>query len=82
LCGRHLPLPYVPLNFTVNEPASWTGYSLDGQDNVTFAGNMTLPELSVGSHTLTLYANDTAGKPAASETVHFIVGVPEPFQQP
>ena len=29
----------VPLNFTVNEPTSWIGYSLDGKANVTIGGN-------------------------------------------
>jgi hypothetical protein len=66
----------VPLQFFIDEPASWTGYSLDGQDNVTVTGNVTLPELAIGQHTLTLYANDIAGNPAASETITFSV---EPF---
>ena len=66
----------VPLQFFVDEPASWIGYSLDGQENVTVARNMTLPELSVGKHTLTLYANDAAGNPATSETIRFKI---EPF---
>jgi hypothetical protein len=69
----------VPLNFTVNELPSWTGYSLDGKDNVTVSGNATLPELSTGPHALKLYANDTAGNPAASETAHFSVEAPDPF---
>ena len=68
----------VPLQFFIDEPASWTGYSLDGQENVTVAGNMTLPELSVGQHTLTLYANDTSENPAASEAITFTVAE-EPF---
>ncbi len=63
----------VPLQFSIDKPASWMGYSLDGQDKVTIAGNMNLPELSVGQHTLTLYANDASGNPAASETVIFTV---------
>jgi hypothetical protein len=66
----------VPLQFFIDEPASWTGYSLDGQETVTVAGNTTLPELSVGQHTLTLYANDAAGNPTASETIRFKI---EPF---
>jgi hypothetical protein len=39
---------------------------------------VTLPELSVGQHTLALYSNDTAGNPAASQTIAFTV-VEEPF---
>jgi hypothetical protein len=68
----------VPLQFSIDEPASWVGYSLDGQDNVTVAGNMTLPELSVGQHALMLYANDMAGNPAVSQTVTFSVAEPFP----
>jgi hypothetical protein len=68
--------PEVPLTFTVNEPASWNGYSLDGQD-ILFAANITLTELPVGSHTLKLYANDTAGNVGASETVTFSIAKPE-----
>lgn len=71
--------PDLPLNFTVDEPVSWTGYSLDGQRNVTVGGNVTLLELSVGQHTLTVYANDTAGNSAASETISFIVAESESF---
>ena len=32
----------IPLTFALNEPASWMAYSLDGQTNVTIAGNVTL----------------------------------------
>jgi hypothetical protein len=63
----------VPLNFTVNEPASWMGYSLDGQENNTVTGNMTLPELLVGRHMLTVYANDTAGNMGVLDNVTFTV---------
>jgi parallel beta-helix repeat protein len=67
----------VPINFIVNLPTSWMGYSLDGQHNVTIAGNTTIAGLSNGLHTLTVYANDTAGNVGASETMLFTV--PEPF---
>jgi hypothetical protein len=70
----------VQLKFFIDEPASWIGYSLDGQENVTVTGDKTLPELSVGQHTLTLYANDTSGNPAASEAIVFTVAE-EPFPQ-
>ena len=68
----------VPLQFLIGEPASWMGYSLDGQDNITVAGNMTLPLLSVGQHALTMYANDVSGNPAASEPITFTVAEPSP----
>lgn len=61
----------VPLTFTVNEPTSWIGYSLNGQDNVTIAGNTTLSGLTTGAYNLTVYATDASGKTGASETIHF-----------
>ncbi len=71
----------VPLTFTVSESASWIGYSLDGQANVTITGDQTLSALSDGSHSLIIYANDTAGNSGASEMVHFSIETEkaEPF---
>jgi hypothetical protein len=63
--------------FIVDKPVNWTGYSLDGKQNVTITGNTTLTGLSSGSHNVTVYANDTYGNMAASETVTFTI--PEPF---
>jgi hypothetical protein len=73
----------VPLNFTVREPVSWMGYSLDAQANVTITGNATLSELSYGSHNLTVYAKDTAGNTGYSRTIYFsIAQKKEPEQSP
>jgi hypothetical protein len=69
----------VPLDFTVNEAVVHISYSLDGQENVTAAGNMTLTRLSNGAHNVTVYAADEAGNMGASETATFTVAVPEPF---
>jgi hypothetical protein len=66
----------LPLNFTVNEETPQLTYSLDGQDNVTIAGNTTLSGLPKGDHILTIYAKDEAGNMGASETIYFSV---EPF---
>jgi hypothetical protein len=63
----------VSLAFTLSEPASWMGYSLDRQTNVTVTGNITLTDLPSGSHSLTVYANDTLGSMGASETVYFTI---------
>jgi len=41
----------VPLNFTVDEPVSWIGYSLNGKANVTITGNIILTGLSDGCMT-------------------------------
>jgi hypothetical protein len=62
----------IPLNFIVDEPTSWIGYCLDGHDNVTVAGNTTLPNLSSQNHSLTVYAQDLAGN-IDSETVNFTI---------
>jgi len=69
----------VQLSFTVNEPVSQTSYSLDGQDNVTFAGDAILTGLSEGEHNVTVFATDNAGNLGASETMYFSVDAPEPF---
>jgi len=69
----------VPLNFTVDEPAAKIAYVLDGQDNVTVAGNSTLTGLPVGEHNVIVYAWDAAGNIGASETVTFTVAEPEGF---
>jgi N-acetylneuraminic acid mutarotase len=68
----------VSLDFMVNKPAEWTGYSLDGQDNVTVAGNTTLDGLPNGLHSVMVYAEDSLGNMGASETVSFTVEVPFP----
>jgi hypothetical protein len=59
----------IQLTFTVNENAT-LAYSLDGQENVTIIGNVTLPALPNGSHRLTVYATDEVGN-SDSETVYF-----------
>jgi parallel beta-helix repeat protein len=71
---------HVPLTFVVSEPTSWMGYILDGQANVTIAGNTTLSGLSIGSHQLVVYAKDIDEKTGTSETIHFtITQQSEPF---
>ena len=63
----------LPLDFTVSEPVTWTGYSLDGHETVTIEGNTTLTGLSEGTHSLTVYVKDIAGTTAASQPVQFNV---------
>ena len=59
------------LNFTVDKPTSWMGYSLDTEANVTLTGNTTIDAGQTGYHTITIYANDTAGNMGASDLVQF-----------
>jgi hypothetical protein len=68
----------VPLNFSLNKPAAWVGYSLDGRDNVTVTDNTTISALANGLHNVTVYAKDTFGNVGFSETVSFSVEVPFP----
>lgn len=67
----------VPLTLTVSEPTSWIGYSLDGQMNMAITGNTTLSALSDGSHSLRVYAKDTAGNIGASEMIYFTMKTKE-----
>ena len=61
----------VMLNFTINEPTSWIGYSLDGQGNYTIGGNTTIGALTYRPHNITVYASDVNGNIGASKTVAF-----------
>ena len=70
--------PTVPLDFSVNDLVTQISYSLDGQDNMTIAGNTTLTGLSNGEHYITVYYIDIAGNVGASKTVYFNVEVPFP----
>jgi parallel beta-helix repeat protein len=69
----------VVLTFSTNESPSKMFCSIDGQDNITIAGNTTLTGLSNGYHNVTVYATDETGNTGASETIYFNVDVPKPF---
>jgi len=68
----------IPLNFTVSEATSWIGYSLDGAANVTITGDTLLTGLSLGSHNIIVYANDTDGNMGASDRVYFKIAEEAP----
>ncbi|MHA2253168.1 MAG: LVIVD repeat-containing protein, partial [Candidatus Kariarchaeaceae archaeon] len=64
----------VWLNFTINEPTSWIGYSLDGTTNVTILSeNILLTDIQEGTHTVQIFANDTAGNFGSSSIIDFNV---------
>jgi hypothetical protein len=71
------PVSSFSLNFTVDEPTSWLGYSLDNSRNVTIGANTTLTGLSVGNHSLVIFGNSTFGDMARSETTNFTAKDPE-----
>ena len=62
----------IPLNFTVDEPTSWVGYSINNQANITLTENTTLRVQAF--NLLVIYANDSAGNMGKSEAVFFEVG--------
>ena len=68
----------IPLEFVVGNPVSWIGYSLDDAANLTVTGNTTLLGLSEGTHSIIVYANDTAGKMEASSKTFFTVDTENP----
>jgi hypothetical protein len=69
-------LQTIPLSFNVDENTSWVAYNLDNQGNKTIQGNITLTGLSDGSHSIVIYANDTAGNMGKSNTIFFTVKTP------
>jgi len=74
----------VTLNFTVNEAITWLGYSLDNQNTTTIHNylfrTITLTNLTLGSHTIVLYATDVNGNTGSSEIAKFSISEePEPF---
>ncbi len=69
----------LPLIFSVDHPVFWSGYSLDGKQNITISGNGTIINIPNGLHSVTVYANSTFGIVGASQTVSFTVAKPEHF---
>jgi len=64
----------IPLELIISETPSWIGYSLDGATNTTMTGTTTtLTDLTLGSHNIIVYANDTAGLMGASDKMYFTI---------
>lgn len=59
------------LNFTLDNPVEWIGYSLDQKANITITGNTTLPRLLAGSHSIVIFANDSLGNMGSSDNIKF-----------
>jgi len=62
----------IQLTFILDQNATKLSYSLDGGANQTIEGNVTLPALSNGSHSVTIYVTGIYGL-SNSETVYFNV---------
>jgi len=71
----------VPLNFVVDETTPLMWYGLDGQANVSIAGNTTLSNLPAGSHNIVVFATDFAANTGSSEIIYFTIEIPgvQPF---
>lgn len=63
----------ISVDFVLNKRVSWIGYSLDGDQNQTISGNLTLTDLSLGMHNITIYAIDEYGNEGSSETISFTI---------
>ncbi len=50
-----------PLKFSADKPLCWSGYSIDGQANVTISGNASISGLVNGLHNVTVYGTDEFG---------------------
>jgi hypothetical protein len=66
----------IALNFTINKPSVWIGYSLDNNGNITVLGNTTLTSLLDGSHNVVVFANDSLGDMGSSDLVYFSIRIP------
>lgn len=65
----------IDLNYTINEPPSWTGCTVDDGAyiaNATIAGNTTL-YVTNGPHNVQIFANDSSGNMGASQKIYFTV---------
>jgi hypothetical protein len=61
----------IPLTFYISNSTVWIGYCIDGGLNVTIPGNTTLPTLTDGQHSITVFASDTSYNAGSSNTVYF-----------
>ena len=65
----------LTLEYYFDKTLSWSGYSLDGQSNVTFPGNATIPMPGNGLHSIQVFGNDSQGNTYQSELTHFTVNL-------
>jgi len=68
----------LPLDFKVDDSYAQISYSLDNQPNATLSENIILTDLTLGSHSLAVFAKDDAGN-FASQIITFNVAEPFPM---
>ncbi len=65
--------PDVPLSFCIDSEPSWIAYDLDNKGNITIQGNTTITNLTSGSHSIVIFANDTSGNIGKTGIIEFHV---------
>ena len=68
----------IPLEYVIDEPTAWVGYSLDGGPDIAVSGEAALTGLADGEHALVVHAEDEAGNPGSSPEVTFNVDTTPP----
>lgn len=63
----------IVLSCEFNKEIVFSSYSINGKENVTFTGDVIIPDLSAGGHKLIVYAQDQYGNAGVSETVVFTI---------
>jgi N-acetylneuraminic acid mutarotase len=63
----------VVLTFIINKPVSYLSYSLDDHHEIPITGNVTLPALSNGEHSIIVYAIDKLGNEGSSDKITFTI---------
>ena len=74
------------LNIIPEESLSWRGYSINGNDNITFSGNSTIIPNSLiqsnGNYSIQVFGNNSVGTMFASEIRHFNINYPITLKSP
>jgi hypothetical protein len=86
--GSNYNVVEVEFNITMNEIASWCGFSLDGAVNTTMTlngsstlANFTNSSMTEASHNVTFYCNDSVGNMGVSDTHFFLVDATNPSSE-
>ena len=69
----------VSLNVSLSQLAKFVRYSLDGQENVTVVGNLTITDLANGLHNVTFFTDDPFGNTQSSGIIVFNIDIPTLF---